>query len=105
MPIETIDIDEIIWQIVAAIPKGRVATYGQIAKLAGYPNHARYVGATLKKLSKDSALPWHRVVNAKGELSFPQDSAQYQKQKTLLEAEGITFKTFKLSLNTYGLHR
>ncbi|MDF1589702.1 MAG: MGMT family protein [Gammaproteobacteria bacterium] len=44
-------IDEIIWQIVASIPKGNVGTYGQIAKLAGYPNHARYVGATLKLTS------------------------------------------------------
>tara|TARA_R110001606_G_scaffold399310_1_gene584726 strand:+ start:51828 stop:52145 length:318 start_codon:yes stop_codon:yes gene_type:complete len=105
MLIDRIDLNEIIWQVVASIPKGRVATYGQVAKLAGYPSHARYVGATLKKLPTDSTLPWHRVVNAKGELSFPQDSGQYLKQKSLLEAEGITFKSFKLSLNTYGLHR
>ncbi|MFT7414267.1 MAG: methylated-DNA-protein-cysteine methyltransferase-like protein [Methylophagaceae bacterium] len=98
-------INEIIWQLVASIPKGSVATYGQIAKLAGYPGHARYVGATLKKLPAGSGLPWHRVVNAKGELSFPQGSTQYQKQKALLEAEGVTFKSFKLSLNRYGLHR
>jgi len=105
MPTNKLAINQIIWQIVASIPKGSVATYGQIAKLAGYPGHARYVGATLKNLPKDSTLPWHRVVNAKGELSFPQDSEQYQKQKSLLEAEGIKFKTFKLSLSTYGLYR
>jgi methylated-DNA-protein-cysteine methyltransferase-like protein len=102
---DRLDINEIIWQVVAAIPKGRVATYGQIAKLAGYPNHARYVGTTLKKLPADSTLPWYRVVNAKGELSFPQGSVQYQKQKLFLEAEGITFNTCKLSLNTYGIYR
>lgn len=98
-------LNEIIWQVVASIPKGSVATYGQIAKLAGYPNHARYVGATLKNLPSDSTLPWHRVINAKGELSFHQDSQQYNKQKALLEAEGIIFKSFKLSLSRYGLHR
>jgi methylated-DNA-protein-cysteine methyltransferase-like protein len=105
MLIEQLTINEIIWQVVASIPKGSVATYGQIAKLAGYPSHARYVGTTLKKLPADSALPWHRVVNAKGELSFPVDGVQYQKQKALLEAEGIKFKSFKLSLSRYGLHR
>jgi len=105
MSIDKLTINEIIWQVVASIPKGCVATYGQIAKLAGYPNHARYVGATLKNLPQDSALPWHRVVNAKGELSFPQHSEQFHQQKALLEAEGITFESFKLSLNTYGLHR
>lgn len=105
MPIDKLMINEIIWQIVASIPKGSVATYGQIAKLAGYPSHARYVGSTLKKLPEDSVLPWHRVVNAKGELSFPVDGQQYQKQKALLEAEGIVFKSFKLSLSRYGLHR
>lgn len=105
MPIDKLELNEIIWQVVAAIPKGRVATYGQIAKLAGYPNHARYVGTTLKKLPKDTVLPWHRVVNAKGELSFALGSEQYQKQKSLLEAEGIEFRSFKLSLTQYGLHR
>lgn len=93
--------DEIIWQIVASIPKGSVATYGQIAKLAGYPNHARYVGTTLKLLPSDTTLPWHRVVNAKGELAFPYDSEQYKTQKSLLEAEGIQFDSTKISLNLY----
>lgn len=65
------ELDHIIWQLVASIPKGNVATYGQLAIMAGYPNHARYVGTILKNLPNDSTLPWHRVVNAKGELSFP----------------------------------
>jgi len=104
MPKDKLAINEIIWQIVASVPKGNVVTYGQVAKLAGYPSHARYVGATLKNLPKDSILPRHRVVNAKGELSFPRDSEQHQQQKSLLEAEGVMFKTFKLSLSTYGLY-
>jgi len=97
-------IDEIIWQVVASIPKGKVTTYGQIAKLAGYPSHARYVGSTLKLLPSDTTLPWHRVVNAKGELAFPYDSEQYKRQKSLLEAEGIKFNGTKISLERYGLH-
>ncbi len=98
-------LDEIIWQVVASIPKGNVATYGQIAKLAGYPNHARYVGATLKRLPSDTALPWHRVVNAKGELTFPDSSDHYKRQKSLLEAEGIKFNGTKLCLSHYGWHQ
>lgn len=103
MSIDKYAINEIIWQVVAAIPKGSVATYGDIAKQAGYPNHARYVGRTLKNLPAESSLPWHRVVNAKGELSFAKNSEQYQKQRALLESEGVRFKLFKLSLKTYRL--
>lgn len=104
MSTDNIAINEIIWQTVAAIPKGSVVTYGDIAKLAGYPNHARYIGTTLKDLPSESRLPWHRIVNAKGELSFAKESEHYQKQRALLESEGITFKSLKLPLKTYRLH-
>lgn len=96
------NLKEIIWQIVAAIPKGKVATYGQIAKMAGYPGHARYVGSTLKNLPKDTSLPWHRVVNAQGKLSFPINSKAYKKQKSRLESEGIVFIGGKLSLKKHA---
>jgi len=95
-------INENIWQIVAHIPKGKVATYGQIARLAGYPGYARFVGSTLKKLPKDTTLPWHRVINAQGKLSFPENSSAYKKQKSLLESEGVVFKNAKLSLTDFG---
>jgi methylated-DNA-protein-cysteine methyltransferase-like protein len=97
-----LNINEKIWQIVAYIPEGRVATYGQIARLAGYPNHARFVGATLKKLPQDTKLPWYRVVNAQGRLAFPENSQAYTKQKALLENEGVVFKNAKLSLSSFG---
>lgn len=84
-------LNETIWQFVAAIPPGSVATYGQIARMAGFPTHARYVGTTLKKLPNDSRLPWHRVVNGKGQISFPVNSSPWYKQKERLEAEGIVF--------------
>jgi|SRR5690606_4325118 len=94
--------NEIIWQIVASIPKGKVATYSQVARLAGYPNHARYVGFTLKNMPEDTTLPWHRVVNAQGRISFAAGSEAYQRQRSLLESEGIVFDNMKLPLRTYG---
>ena len=100
---KNLELNELIWQIVAAIPYGNVLSYGQVAKLCGFPNHARFVGATLKRLPKDTALPWHRVVNAKGEISFPEDSEAYNRQLSLLEKEGVTFKNGKLSLTIYGV--
>ena len=93
---------EKIWQIVHQIPKGRVASYGQVAKLAGLPGYARYVGTTMKKLPKDSKLPWHRVANAAGKLSFPLNSTEYQLQKSRLEAEGVIFTNGRFSLAKSG---
>lgn len=93
---------EKIWQVVHQIPKGKVASYGQVAQLAGLPGYARYVGATMKNLPKDSKLPWHRVASAAGKLSFPQDSCQYQLQKSRLESEGIVFINGRFSLAQFG---
>lgn len=90
-----------IWQTVATIPKGTVASYGDIAKRCGYPGHARFVGTTLKNLPKDSSLPWHRVVKASGELAFPLGTDTFIRQKNRLEAEGIKFKQQKICLQTY----
>ncbi|GGB80331.1 O6-methylguanine-DNA methyltransferase [Marinobacterium zhoushanense] len=102
---QTAPLNELIWQIVASIPEGKVATYGQIATLAGYPNHARYVGTTLKKLPKDTGLPWHRVVNARGESSFPKGSDAYKRQMERLEAEGVIFRNGRLSFSRYGIEQ
>lgn len=92
---------ELIWQVVATIPRGRVATYGQIARLCGYPSHARYVGTTMKDLPQGSKLPWFRVLRSNGELAFPVASAPYKKQKELLEREKVIFKGGKVSLKQY----
>ena len=78
-----------ILAVVQAIPPGKVATYGQIATLADLPGRARLVGTTLKKLPPESGLPWHRVVNAKGEISFRGDGSSVTEQYLLLESEGI----------------
>ncbi|MFM1895837.1 MAG: methylated-DNA-protein-cysteine methyltransferase [Pseudomonadota bacterium] len=92
---------ELIWQVVHRIPRGTVATYGQIARLAGLPGHARYVGLVLKSLPKGTRLPWHRVINAQGRLSFKPDSHQHQRQQALLEAEGVIFIRGRCSLSRF----
>lgn len=89
------------WMVIAHIPEGRVATYGDVAAMAGYPRMARAVGRCLKNLPENSNLPWHRVINAKGMLSFPQDSAKYNQQRQLLEAEGIFFQQHKVALTRH----
>ena len=78
-----------ILAIVQAIPAGRVATYGQIADLAGLPGRARLVGTTLRKLPDDSAVPWHRVVNAAGRISPRGDGMSVTEQALLLADEGV----------------
>ena len=82
---------ERIWQVVAAIPKGSVATYGQVADLAGMPRHARLVGRTLSELPRDTKLPWHRVINASLRISLRADSDGHNVQRRRLEAEGVEF--------------
>jgi len=84
-------IAERIWQVIAMIPKGRVATYGQVAELAGLPGGARRVGRVLSQLPNGSRIPWHRVINASGGISLPPRSGGYARQKRRLEREGVRF--------------
>jgi methylated-DNA-protein-cysteine methyltransferase-like protein len=78
-----------IWSVVKRIPKGRVATYGQIAAIAGLDGHARQVGYALHNLPERSDVPWHRVINAKGEISPRSAGDSHELQRMLLEAEGV----------------
>lgn len=82
---------ELIWSAVRKIPRGRVATYGQIAELAGLEGHARQVGYALHNLPEASGVPWHRVVNARGEVSPRSAGDSHELQRMLLEAEGVAF--------------
>ena len=101
-PIEPFNPQERIWQIVYQIPAGRVASYGQIAALAGLPRRARQVGNVLRNLPKPTTLPWHRVCNSQGRLSLPEGSASYREQKDRLESEGIVFDRGRIALARYG---
>jgi methylated-DNA-protein-cysteine methyltransferase-like protein len=82
---------ELIWSVVRKVPRGRVATYGQIAELAGLEGHARQVGYALHNLPANSDVPWHRVVNAKGEISARTAGDSHELQRMLLVAEGVRF--------------
>jgi methylated-DNA-protein-cysteine methyltransferase related protein len=84
-------IAERFWQVIAMIPKGRVATYGQVADLAGLPGNARRVGRLLSQLPNGSRIPWHRVINASGGISLPHRSDGYARQRSKLEKEGVKF--------------
>ncbi|MCK7599173.1 MGMT family protein [Microbulbifer sp. CAU 1566] len=83
----------------AQVPSGRVVTYGGLAELAGLPRAARLVGQTLRKLPKDTRLPWHRVLNAQGRISLPEPGAQRQIRR--LESEGIVLIKGRVDLVHY----
>lgn len=92
-----------IYEAVKSIPKGKVATYGQVAALAGEPKMARAVGNALHKNPDPENIPCYRVVNAKGQLSGEFAFGGKGAQAKLLEEEGIEIKNGKVDLNKYGL--
>ena len=89
---QDLDLNHRIWQVVALIPEGKVATYGDVARHAGLAKAARRVGLALRQLPKGSKIPWHRVVNAQGRISLPDGTASQYTQRERLEAEGIVFR-------------
>ena len=80
-----------IYAVVRRIPRGRVATYGQVARLAGLPGHARQVGYALHAMATGKPVPWHRVINARGEISPRSFGEADAAQRHFLEAEGVRF--------------
>jgi methylated-DNA-protein-cysteine methyltransferase-like protein len=97
MPESLEKMKEQVWQIVYAIPNGKVATYGQIARLAGMPQQSRLVGRILSRLPQDSKLPWYRVINSQGKISNPNP----ERQKEKLAAEGVDALKGRVSLKFY----
>ena len=87
-----------IYRSVARIPYGKVATYGQIAILAGYPGRARQVGYALAGMPEELDLPWHRVINAQGKVSPRTHSKFHLFQYELLEGEGVVFEDNRVDL-------
>ena len=82
---------ERIYAAVRRIPRGRVATYGQIAELAGLEGHARQVGYALHALPERSDVPWHRVINARGEISLRRGGDAHELQRLMLQRERVKF--------------
>ena len=95
---------EAVIKAIKKIPRGRVASYGQIASLAGNPRAARQVVRALHSSSDKEKLPWHRVINSKGKISL-QPGSGYELQKALLEQEGIVFGLEdKIDMNRFMWH-
>jgi methylated-DNA-protein-cysteine methyltransferase-like protein len=91
-----------IYAVVSRIPKGRVATYGQVAAEAGLPRRARLVGTALRVLRDDTVVPWHRVVNAQGRISPRGDALGHEElQAHLLRREGVRLAAGAISLARY----
>jgi methylated-DNA-protein-cysteine methyltransferase-like protein len=80
---------EAIWHAVCTIPRGRVSTYGGVARAAGLPGRARQAGFALRVAGDSLNLPWHRVVGAGGRIVFPPASQPYREQARRLRAEGV----------------
>ncbi len=90
--------------VIKSIPKGKVMTYGQVARMAGNPRGARQVVRILHSMSRKYNLPWHRVINSKGEIGF-QDDERYNEQKLLLQIEDIEIsRSHRISLKQYQFH-
>jgi methylated-DNA-protein-cysteine methyltransferase-like protein len=94
---------ERVYAVVRRIPRGRVATYGRVAALAGMRGQARQVGWALHALDGESDVPWQRVVNARGETSARGEPAEARVQRALLEREGVVFgPAGRIDLDRYG---
>ncbi|MDW6003565.1 MGMT family protein [Vibrio mangrovi] len=89
-----------IFTVIHQIPAGKVSTYGDIARMAGYPGYARHVGKALSQLPRNTTLPWFRVINSKGEISL--SGPDFDRQRSHLVADGIQMSiTGKISLRRY----
>ena len=94
---------ELIWEMVKQIPKGKVASYGDVATLSGLIGQQRLVGYALHNLPRNSGVPWQRVVNAQGKISLPKKSGSYARQKRMLVNEGIIFIKDKIDFEEFGV--
>jgi methylated-DNA-protein-cysteine methyltransferase-like protein len=93
--------DRAVHRLVSQIPRGRVATYGQIAALLGAPRAARAVGYAMKRCPQGSRVPWHRVLNARGGISLRANVASMITQQILLEREGVCLSNGRVDLKRY----
>ena len=89
-----------VYTLVANVPHGHVASYGQIARLAGFPRHARFVGRLMSKLPDGSQLPWWRILRSDGALGLT--GADAERQRVRLEQEGVSVLGGRVSLRRFG---
>lgn len=93
--------DRAVYRLVREIPRGRVVSYGQIAALLGAPRAARAVGYAMKRCPQGSAVPWHRVLNARGGISLRANVSGMLTQRILLERERIPLRHERVDLRRY----
>jgi methylated-DNA-protein-cysteine methyltransferase-like protein len=94
-----------IVKVIASIPVGRVASYGEIAARAGLPRHARLVGRVLGDAGAEAKLPWHRVLRSDGRFAFKPGSRAFREQRARLIGEGVVVKAGRVDLDLYGWQR
>lgn len=90
-----------IWETIADIPTGRVASYGQVAEIAGIPRGARQVAYALRHAPDELELPWFRVVQAAGTLAFEKGSASFRRQSGLLQSEGVVLRNGRIDMREF----
>ena len=95
-----VDAEARVLAVIRRIPRGRVCSYGEIARLAGLPRRARLVGTVLKKT--DAKVPWQRVINSQGKIAFPEGSDAHRRQQSLLKKEGVVFRNGRVDLQRYA---
>jgi len=91
-----------IWRTVQVIPEGRVASYGQVADLAGLPRRARLVGRALGAVPDHLVVPWYRVLRSDGRIAFPPGSPQAERQKQHLQEEDVVVLNNRVRLKQFG---
>jgi methylated-DNA-protein-cysteine methyltransferase related protein len=94
-----------IRRVIATIPRGVVASYGEIAARAGLPRRARLVGLVLRKTPNDAPLPWHRVLRADGRIALAPGSKGFRQQQRRLTVEGVSVVKGRVDLQRYGWQR
>ena len=88
---------QMLYLSLANVPEGKAITYGDLSRLAGHPNGARWAGRVLSQLPADTNLPWHRVVNSKGEITCPNRNEARER----LRNEGVIVDGFRIALKDY----
>ena len=94
--------DQKIWPVVLARPPGQVASYGQVAAMAGLGRQARYIGRALGKLPAGHSVPWYRVIRSNGQIAFPTGSELYQEQVGHLREEGVEVINGRVAMSRFG---
>lgn len=90
-----------IWDTISDIPRGKVASYGQIAEVAGIPRGARQVGYALRHLAENHDVPWHRVIQTTGKIAFDLGTPQYDEQKKRLLQENVAVISGRIDMQKY----